>query len=301
MIRVAVAAVLIAVFAQPAAARPVTDCPLRDRPFSIDTPLIDLLVSDRASAVVERESPGAFARVPEALSLRSVPGFGAIFSLRAGAPILGISRPALDRIGATLRTVPVTALDRTRRCARYDAAAPRFALPAGKPRILLFEKVVGARDAAAIDAAHSAFVDMARRNGWAIVATDRAGALLPATLRQFDLVIWNNVSGDVLTLSERRSFERWMTRGGAFVGVHGSGGDPIYFWDWYADTLLGARFAGHPRDPAFRETTVRLDPLPVRVRRASPDPGRCGRNGIRSKPVRDRPVRMSWLRSTRDI
>jgi Trehalose utilisation len=38
----------------------------------------------------------------------------------------------------------------------------------------------------------------------AIAVTDKAGAFNPATLRRFDAVIWNNISGDVLTLSQRR-------------------------------------------------------------------------------------------------
>jgi uncharacterized protein len=73
-------------------------------------------------------------------------------------------------------------------------------------------------------------------------------------------VIWNNISGDVLTLSQRRALQQYLTGGGGFVAVHGSAGDPVYFWDWYPDKLIGARFAGHPLDPQFQDARVVADP-----------------------------------------
>ena len=39
-------------------------------------------------------------------------------------------------------------------------------------------------------------------------------------------------------------------------GVHGTAGDPVYFWDWYVDTLLGARFLAHPMNPQFQDARV---------------------------------------------
>ena len=49
-----------------------------------------------------------------------------------------------------------------------------------------------------------------------------------------------------------------IEHGGSFAGIHGSGGDPRWFWDWYVDTLIGARFIGHPGKPQFQTATVRL-------------------------------------------
>ena len=51
----------------------------------------------------------------------------------------------------------------------------------------------------------------------------------------------------------------YIDNGGGFVGIHGSGGDPVYFWDWYADELLGARFIGHPMDPQFQDARVVIE------------------------------------------
>ena len=89
-------------------------------------------------------------------------------------------------------------------------------------------------------------------------------------MRQFDAVIWNNISGDVLSLSQRRAFENYITNGGAFVGVHGSAGDFIYFWDWYVDTLIGARFIGHPMNPQFQNARVVVEAKEHPISRALP-------------------------------
>ena len=68
------------------------------------------------------------------------------------------------------------------------------------------------------------------------------------------------VRGDVLTLKQRAAFQRYMEQGGGFVALHGAGGDPNYFWDWYADTLLGARFIGHTMAPQFQEARITANP-----------------------------------------
>ena len=121
-----------------------------------------------------------------------------------------------------------------------------------------------------VNAAHAAIVALAQRKGWNLVTTEMGGAFNPATLRRFDAVIWNNISGDVLSLSQRRAFENYMNNGGGFVGVHGSAGDFIYSWDWYVDTLIGARFIGHPINPQFQNARVVVDAKDHPIARALP-------------------------------
>ena len=256
MANIVLALMLAAGIAAPAAGRPVTDCPLRDAPFSIDSPLVDIMLSPAAKAVLERAAPGRFAKLPARFAGTEPPTFAALLTLREGGSMTGIKPEAMPAIDAELRALPVNAADKAARCARYDNDVPKFDLPAGKPRLLLFEKINGFKDEPSVNAARAAFLAMAERNGWAIAATDKGGAFNPGTLRQFDAVIWNNISGDVLTLSQRRAFRGWMEKGGAFIGVHGTAGDPNYFWDWYVDTLLGARFQGHPMNPQFQDARI---------------------------------------------
>lgn len=267
VLRIATVAMLAAgaCMALPAQARSprLLDCPMRDAPFSLDSPLIDLLLSDAAKAVIEKQAPGMLAQIPPFLSGTNAPTFSAILQ---GRSLLGmfpgmksVDAEALDK---ALRALPVTPADKQARCARYDDDRPRFKLAKGKPRVLLFEKMTGFRDTPSVIAANAAFTQLAKRNGWALAVTDKGGAMHPSVLRQFDVVIWNNVSGDVLTLTQRKAFQAFVENGGGFVGIHGSAGDPVYFWDWYPDTLIGARFIGHPSEPQFQDAQVVIEQSP---------------------------------------
>jgi uncharacterized protein len=251
-----IAATLVAT---PAMAKGLVDCPMRDAPFSVSSPLIDILLNDKAKAVAERSINGITTRLPPQLIGTKPPSFAAILTLREAAGFLRLPAIDLAPVDRDLAAIPVTQADKIARCDRYDVDPPKLAIPAGKPRILLFEKINGFRDVPSVNAAHAAFVAMAERKGWSLVTTEKGSAFSPAILKQFDAVIWNNISGDVLTLSQRQAFKHYMEKGGGFVGVHGSAGDPVYFWDWYVDTLIGARFAGHPMNPQFQTARVSLD------------------------------------------
>jgi uncharacterized protein len=244
----------------PAAAKPLLDCPLRDAPFSVQSPFIDILLSDAAKAVIDKHMPGAIAGMPPFFASTKAPSFASILTFEKMSGMMGGGK-ALDlkALDADLRTLPVTATDKAKRCERYDDERPVFKLAKGKPRVLLFEKMTGFRDTPSVLAANAAITAMAQRKGWALAVTDKGGAMHPSVLKQFDVVIWNNVSGDVLTLTQRKAFRSYIEKGGGFVGVHGSAGDPVYFWDWYPDTLIGARFIGHPSAPQFQDARVVIE------------------------------------------
>lgn len=244
----------VAAVGQPA---PVIDCPLRDAPYSIGSPMFDILLNPAAMAVVEKYLPeGALAKLPPIFKKREVPSFATILDVRAVTGMAGLNGEKLTALDTELRTLAVSAEDKVARCARYDNDVPTFTLEKGKPSILVFEKINGFKDTPSVDAAHAAIEAMAARKGWNVVFTQSGGAFNAKTLAQFDAVLWNNISGDVLTLSQRSAFQEFLAQGGGYVGLHGSAGDPTYFWDWYPDTLIGARFAGHPSNPQFQETRV---------------------------------------------
>ncbi|KPF93671.1 secreted glycosyl hydrolase [Novosphingobium sp. AAP83] len=256
---VASALALCAISGGVASAKPVTDCPLRDAPFSMESPLVDILLNAEAKAIVEQRTGRSFDKGPAAFVGTKPPTFAAILTLRSAAMFTGLKPEALPEIDAALRKLPVTEADKIARCDRYDNDVPKFAPATGKPRMLLFEKITGFRDSPSVDAAHAAFIEMGKRNGWSIATTDKGGAINPKTLKQFDAVIWNNISGDVLTLSQRKAFKTYLERGGGFFAIHGSAGDPAFFWDWYTDTLIGARFLAHPMKPQFQEARIAVD------------------------------------------
>ncbi|MEY4270255.1 MAG: hypothetical protein RLZZ58_1471 [Pseudomonadota bacterium] len=253
----------LALLAAPLQAKAPLDCPMRDAPFSVDGPFIDMMLSDKAKAAFEAHMPGALAKLPPIMAGTTAPSFGSIMTPRKLMGLAG-GGAAMDagQLDAALRAIAVTDADRALRCARYDDDRPAFPRSKGKLRVLLFEKMTGFRDTPSVEAANAAFRGLADRNGWALSVTDKGGAMHRSVLEHFDVVIWNNVSGDVLTLTQRAAFRKWVEGGGGFVGVHGTGGDPVYFWDWYPDTLIGARFIGHPSDPQFQDARIQVEARP---------------------------------------
>ena len=241
------------------AARPVTDCPLRDAPYSLDSPLVDVLLSPAGRSMLMEAAPTLLDKVPEQFISTEAPTFAAIVTVRDTWRILGLSPDRLMQLEQKLRALPVTAADKMKRCERYDNDKPKLTWSRGKLRILLFEKINGFRDGPSVEAARASFQGMAQRNGWSVVTTDKGGAITPSILRKVDVIIWNNISGDVLTLSQRRALQNYVEKGGGFVAVHGSAGDPAYFWDWYADKLIGTRFIGHPMNPQFQDARIKVE------------------------------------------
>jgi uncharacterized protein len=256
----ALGAVLLVAAPAATKSQPLLDCPGRDAPYSIDSPLVDLLLNPAASKLAVEATGMDLSKFPPDFVGTKPPTFAAILTIKEAAAFAGADLRALPALDGKLRALPVTRADKIARCARYDNERPKFALAKGKrPRVLVFEKINGFRDVPSVNGAHAALKAMAVRKGWAIAFTEKGGAFNPVTLGQFDVVIWNNISGDVLTLTQRRAFKTWLNQGGAYVGMHGSAGDPVYFWDWYPDKLLGARFAGHPMDPQFQEARISVD------------------------------------------
>ena len=100
---------------------------------------------------------------------------------------------------------------------------------------------------------------MARRQGWSSYTTENAAVFNPAQLARFKAVVWNSVSGDVLTARQRADFKAWLEHGGGFVGLHGAGGDPSYAWKWYVDELIGAQFTGHTLNPHIQQARLVIE------------------------------------------
>lgn len=237
------------------------DCPLARENYSSQTVLLDLLIDPAAHTILERVAPSVLK--PSWLRAGTwstePPTFAAIVtpaSLLKADPDAPAKIAALD---AELARVPLTTSATRARCARYDSSPPKLSSSTAHPAILVFDKVTGFRDNASIDAAAAALREMGKRRGWNMQFTDNGAVFNPKDLARFDVVVWNNVSGDVLTLPQRDAFQTYITRGGGFAGMHGSGGDPIYIWDWYVDELIGARFIGHPANPQFQAASVRVD------------------------------------------
>lgn len=234
----------------------LADCPIAGRPFSLDTPIYDILTNPRVRGAVEQIAPDLVKKAPAVLLTEALPSAGTIFPLRL---IAGPAERAAS-IERMLAALPVTHEDNLRRCARYDyGRPPRLPAIGPAPAFLVFDHSNGYRDDPSVNSAREALASLARTKGWQLVFTDRAASFNRRDLAKFKAVIWNNVSGDVLTLRQRAAFERYIASGGGYIGIHGSGGDPLTYWDWYVDRLVGARFKGHPMNPQFQAARLVVD------------------------------------------
>lgn len=121
--------------------------------------------------------------------------------------------------------------------------------------VLVFSKTNGFRHDAAIGAGKAYLDSLGTARGWTVFTTDNGAVFAPELLSRFDLVVWNNVTGKVLTDTQREAFRAYMEAGGGFVGIHGAG-DGSHKWAWYEDELLGARFSHHPMNPQLQVASM---------------------------------------------
>jgi type 1 glutamine amidotransferase len=237
------------------------DCPSAYRPYSSNTVLMDLLINPATHGILDRDLPDLLTGLPDLVTSTTPPSFSAIFDVRTVADFkkMPLSTTTLATLDAELSAVPNTDAAARARCARYDDGASGLPDRIPKPSVLVFSKVNGYRDVDAVNAAATALRRMGAAKGWTMVFTENGVAFNKADLARFSVVVWNNVSGDVLTISQRDALRLYVEGGGGFAAFHGSGGDPRYDWDWYPDTLIGARFIGHPRSPQFQAASVIID------------------------------------------
>lgn len=135
----------------------------------------------------------------------------------------------------------------------YDTLAPTLSPAVHGTRILLFSKTNSFRHIEAIPAVNTMFKAWAKKHNWDLIVSENAAIHEAKLLAQFDLIVWNNVTGDVLTIAQRSALEKHMQAGGRFLGLHGTGGNREYQWPWFPEQLIKAHFTGHPMFPQFRD------------------------------------------------
>jgi len=115
--------------------------------------------------------------------------------------------------------------------------------PTSDVRVLVFSRTAGFRHASIADGV-AALRELGRQGGFAVDATEDAGALNPTNLIRYRAVVFLNTTGDVLDEAQQHAFEAYVRGGGGYVGVHAAA-DTEYGWPFYGE-LVGAWFASHP-------------------------------------------------------
>lgn len=118
--------------------------------------------------------------------------------------------------------------------------------------LLVFSKTAGYRHES-IPAGVAAIRALGEQHGFQVTATESADLFRDETLAGYAVIVFLSTTGDVLDGEQQRAFERYMAKGGNFVGVH-SATDTEYDWPWY-ERLVGAYFKSHPR---IQQATLRV-------------------------------------------
>ncbi len=132
---------------------------------------------------------------------------------------------------------------------------PPVAAAVQQPRVLVFSKTAGFRHSS-IPNGIAAIRKLGQENGFAVDATEDAGAFTQKNLARYSAVVFLSTTGDVLNPAQQDVFERYIQAGGGYVGVH-SATDTEYDWPWYG-RLAGAYFNGHPGNPNVRKGSYRV-------------------------------------------
>jgi cytochrome c len=109
--------------------------------------------------------------------------------------------------------------------------------------LLVFSRTAGFRHAS-IEAGVAAVEQIASQRGWTVVASEDPAVFQPATLGEFEVIVFLNTTGDILDDAQQDAFVGWVQAGGGFVGIH-SATDTEMQWPWYVG-LVGTSFADHP-------------------------------------------------------
>ncbi|MFJ8601830.1 ThuA domain-containing protein [Streptomyces shenzhenensis] len=132
-------------------------------------------------------------------------------------------------------------------------AGPASSHPAEGKRVLVFSKTAGFRHDS-IPEGITAVRELGTDGGFAVDATEDAGAFTAKNLRRYEAVVFLSTTGDVLDAAQQRAFEGYIRQGGGYVGVHAAA-DTEYDWAFYGG-LAGAYFQSHP---AIQPATVDVE------------------------------------------
>ena len=89
-----------------------------------------------------------------------------------------------------------------------------------------------------------ALKELAIKNYFDLVLFENPNGFTDQYLKQFQVVIFLNTTGNIFDSAQQKTMERFIKSGKGFVGIH-SASDTEYDWDWYTK-LVGRMFHIHP-------------------------------------------------------
>ena len=126
------------------------------------------------------------------------------------------------------------------------------------PSILIFSETRDWRHEEGIAGATLAIMKIANDMGHGYFTTENSGIFNEQDLARFDVVVFNNMTGDALTPEQEKVFVEWQAKGNGTVLIHGAGDASHQDCDFYHNKLLGATFVSHPMAPQFQEARIEV-------------------------------------------
>jgi len=126
------------------------------------------------------------------------------------------------------------------------------------PSILMFSETRDWRHEEGIVGANLAIMKAAKDMGLGYFTTEHSAIFNVKELAKFDVVVFNNMTGDTLTPAQEKAFQTWLAQGKGAVLIHGAGDASHQDWDFYHNQMLGATFVSHPMAPQFQEARVEV-------------------------------------------
>tara|TARA_R110002124_G_scaffold55087_4_gene155980 strand:- start:157 stop:918 length:762 start_codon:yes stop_codon:yes gene_type:complete len=118
-----------------------------------------------------------------------------------------------------------------------------FNLHAQQFKALLFTKTAGFHHES-IHEGVDGVRNLAKRHSFSVDWQESANVFNEKSLKNYDVVIFLNTTGDILNEEQQAAFEKFIQSGKGWVGVH-SAADTEYDWEWYTK-MVGMMFKIHP-------------------------------------------------------
>jgi uncharacterized protein len=97
------------------------------------------------------------------------------------------------------------------------------------------------------ESVHAGFIaikELGAKNFFDVVLLENPNGFTDKVLKDFQVVIFLNTTGDIFDTAQQKVMERFIQSGKGFVGIH-SASDTEYDWEWYTK-LVGRMFYIHP-------------------------------------------------------
>lgn len=110
--------------------------------------------------------------------------------------------------------------------------------------VLVFYKTEGFHHKS-VDTAVKTIQKLGAENDFNVSSTKNTSIFLKEDIRNYDVVVFANTSGNVFNIEEQKAFRNYIENGGGFFGIH-SAADTEGDWPFFVE-LVGGFFENHPK------------------------------------------------------